>query len=146
MFRKILACSDGSENAIQAARVAAFIAREFHACTLLLIVFNPSTVIYANGDAPITPIDSALLNRYIEEIQNGIAERTGEVFRAAGVDYETRREAGHPVDVIVDVAEREKVDLIVLGSRGLSGWKSFLLGSVSDGVLHHAHCPVLIVR
>jgi nucleotide-binding universal stress UspA family protein len=146
MFRKILVCSDGSENATQAARVAALIAREFHACTLLLTVFNPSTLIYANGDAPIAPIDSALLNRYIEEVQSDIEERTAEVFRAAGVDYVTRRETGHPVDVIVEVAEREKVDLIVLGRRGLSGWKSFLLGSVSDGVLHHAHCPVLIVR
>ena len=44
-----------------------------------------------------------------------------------------------PVDVIVNVAARDHVDLIVLGSRGLGGLESFLLGSVSDRVLHHAH-------
>ncbi|MEM2491290.1 MAG: universal stress protein [Candidatus Bathyarchaeia archaeon] len=43
-------------------------------------------------------------------------------------------------------AEEEKVDLIAIGSRGLSGVKAFLLGSVSDKVSHHAKCPVLIVR
>src|SRR5262249_12494358 len=52
----------------------------------------------------------------------------------------------HPVDAIIEVAQDIEADLIVLGSHGLSGWKALLLGSVSDGVLHHAPCPVLIVR
>ena len=71
---------------------------------------------------------------------------TAEVLDAEPTDYSCRREIGHPVDRIVSVAKDEKSDLIVMGSRGLGGWNSYLLGSVSDGVLHHAHCPVLIVR
>ncbi|MEM2981913.1 MAG: universal stress protein, partial [Candidatus Bathyarchaeia archaeon] len=49
-------------------------------------------------------------------------------------------------DIIVNIAKEEKTDLIIIGSRGLSGVKRFLLGSVSNRVSHHAPCPVLIVR
>ena len=58
----------------------------------------------------------------------------------------SRKETGHPADVILCVGEEESCDLIVLGSRGLGEVKRFLLGSVSDAVAHHAYCPVLIVR
>ncbi len=71
---------------------------------------------------------------------------TGKVLGEAGVTYATLRETGHPVDTIADVADREKCDLIVMGSRGTTAWKALLLGSVSDGVVRHAHLPVLIVR
>lgn len=52
----------------------------------------------------------------------------------------------HRADQIVDVAEEEEVGLIVMGSRGLGGVRRALMGSVSDSVVRHAHCPVLIVR
>jgi nucleotide-binding universal stress UspA family protein len=48
--------------------------------------------------------------------------------------------------VIINYAERESVDLIVMGTRGKSGFKRSLLGSVASGVLSYAHCPVMIIR
>lgn len=53
---------------------------------------------------------------------------------------------GTPESRIVETAEEMKCDLIVLGSRGHNAWERLLLGSVSDSVVHHAHCSVLIVR
>ena len=50
------------------------------------------------------------------------------------------------VGAIVDYAERENIDLIVVGSRGLSGFKKLLLGSVASGVVTYAHCPVMVVK
>ncbi len=47
---------------------------------------------------------------------------------------------------IVDYAERENIDLIVVGSRGLSGFKKLLLGSIASGVVTYAHCPVMVVK
>jgi nucleotide-binding universal stress UspA family protein len=47
---------------------------------------------------------------------------------------------------IVNYAEKEKVDLIVIGTRGRSGFKKLLIGSVASDVLHYAHCPVMIVK
>ena len=52
----------------------------------------------------------------------------------------------HRADQIVEVAEEKEVGLIVMGSRGLGGVRRALMGSVSDSVVRHAHCPVLIVR
>ena len=73
-------------------------------------------------------------------------QETGAVFEKAGIPYRSRRELGHPVDRIVRTADDEQADLIVMGSRGIGGFERLLLGSVSEGVLRHAHCPVLTVR
>jgi len=91
-------------------------------------------------------LDPGAVNAYIEQVQDSVARRTGRVLDEAGVPYEILTEVGHPAEVIVRIAEDDGYDLIVLGSRGMTAFKSFLLGSVSDKVSHHAHCPVLIVK
>jgi nucleotide-binding universal stress UspA family protein len=78
----------------------------------------------------------------LQSVEHGIRA----LFEPLETPWRVIQEQGHPVDAILDVAERENVDLIVLGSRGLRGVKELLLGSVSSGVLHHSSCPVLIVR
>lgn len=145
MFTHILVASDGSEHALKAAQTAAALAQKFEAKVTLLSVFDPpsDTTLLAAGQAALS---SDALTRFAEEVQESVERRTGEVLDKMGVRYVFRREKGHPVDMIVSVAAREHVDLIVMGSRGLGGLQSFLLGSVSDRVLHHAHCPVLIVK
>lgn len=60
--------------------------------------------------------------------------------------YKVKTTVGHPADEVLKAAEKEKVDLIVMGSRGHGGIKSMLLGSVAQKVLAHAEVPVMVVR
>jgi nucleotide-binding universal stress UspA family protein len=64
----------------------------------------------------------------------------------SGVDVKTFAREGDPADAILDVAEEEGADLIVVGNKGMTGAKRFLLGSVPNKVSHHAPCSVLIIR
>ncbi len=147
MFNKILVCIDGSENALKAAEAACELAKKFDSKVTLIDVYTPvpaySSHLAAIEVAPVyEEFDPAVEQRMHDTVEH----RTGKIFTDAGLKYDTRREIGHPVDKIVDAAANENADLIVMGSRGLGDFQRFLLGSVSDGVLHHAHCPVLIIR
>ena len=147
MFSKILVCSDGSDKALEAAAVAAEMAQKFGSQVILLNVYDPSVIPAATIGIPGGLLETTVSEScYAEEIQSGAEKSTAEVFQKAGVRYTTHRELGHPVDRIISTASDEKVDLIVIGSRGLGGFERLLLGSVSEGVLRHAHCPVLTVR
>ena len=67
--------------------------------------------------------------------------------RAAGIEQvETFARVGDAADAILDVAEEQRCDLIVVGNKGMTGATRFLLGSVPNKVSHHAPCSVLIVR
>ena len=66
--------------------------------------------------------------------------------RRPGVEVETYARQGDPADAILDVAEERDADLIVVGNKGMTGAKRFLLGSVPNKVSHHAPCSVLIIR
>lgn len=146
MFQQIIVGTDGSEQALQAARVAGEMALKFQAQVTLLSVFD-----IASLPLPYQSVAGKL--PYLEE-RHKIAEETHQqalrstmqVLEAMDVPHTCRYEIGHPVDTIVRVAQEQNADLIVMGSRGMGTFKRFLLGSVSDGVLYHAHCPVLIVR
>jgi nucleotide-binding universal stress UspA family protein len=70
------------------------------------------------------------------------AEQIGE----AGVQVDTYARQGDPADAILDVAEEQNADLIIVGNKGMTGAKRFLLGSVPNKVSHHAPCSVMIIR
>jgi nucleotide-binding universal stress UspA family protein len=69
-----------------------------------------------------------------------------EAARSAGVEVVTYARQGDPADAILDVAEEQGADLIVVGNKGMTGARRFLLGSVPNRVSHHAPCSVLIIR
>jgi len=147
MFTHILIASDGSEHAMRAAKYAAELSKKFDAKLTLITVLDPPAVLPANVMEMWAAVDITPMMEVAEKMQDAIEKATQNVLTQAGItDFECVREVGHPVDMIIAVAARQSVDLIVLGSRGLGGLQSFLLGSVSDRVLHHAHCPVLVVR
>lgn len=146
MFRHILLATDGSECARKAALVAADLALKFDAeLTALFVFVVPAIAAVPYGE--FTPaVPPGTINEWERAARETAERRVDEILRPAGVRYSFREETGHPAETIVRIAGDEKCDLIVIGSRGLSGIKEFLLGSVSSRVSHHAHCPVLIVR
>ncbi len=142
MFTHILLASDGSECAIKAAAVAATLASKFAARLTIINVFQPIPTIGPYGEM----VNAGLDERYIAELQEHAISHAGRTVDEAGVSYQSRSEVGQPAAEIIRLAEVEGCDLIVLGSRGASGLTLFLLGSTCDRVVHHAHCPVLIVK
>jgi nucleotide-binding universal stress UspA family protein len=79
---------------------------------------------------------------HFEEAFAVLAKRAG----TRGVTLRTDIEVGHPAEQIVVAAEREKVQLIVMGKRGKTTFKRWMLGSISERVLRYAHCAVLVVH
>ena len=77
-----------------------------------------------------------------------VVGRTVSMAEKKGVKVKPRTSetAGSVIQAITEYAAGEKIDLIVIGTRGLGGFKKMLLGSVSSGVVEHAHCPVFVVR
>ena len=72
--------------------------------------------------------------------------RAPSALKESGIEVETMAREGDPADAILDVAEEKKADLIVVGNKGMTGAKRFLLGSVPNKVSHHAPCSVMIIR
>lgn len=125
--------TDGSPWSLKAAEYAAEISKKFGVAAQLVHIISPST--------------SRTSRKREETSALKALERTKEVFESVGVDVVLREAVrGNPAETICKIAEEEKFDLIVIGSRGLSGIKSFFLGGVSEKVSQHAVCPVLIVR
>jgi len=146
MFKKILVCVDGSECGEHAAQVAIDIAWKFGAEVVLINVCD-----LAAATAPFLVAPEAIPNiggigEYMCDAQKTLLAEARQLFEKQGISLKVRGDMGQPVDLIVRAAEEERADLIVLGSRGMGGFTRLMLGSVSDGVLHHAHCPVMIVK
>jgi nucleotide-binding universal stress UspA family protein len=146
---KILVPTDGSPNANRALNVAIGIAKAFSAeLTVLNVISTPSILIStsafgapANGVAAYYEQQEDSAKHFIEEAtlaakSQGVSKVGSKVVRA---DKSI-------VEEIIQAAVGEKVDLIVIGTRGLGGFKKLLQGSVSSGVVAHAHCNVLVVR
>ena len=146
MFSKILVCSDGSDFSLDAARIGASIAGHFRSEVLALNVFHSPYAGTGYMGMWELAIHQDIIDSCARELKEAIEEDILPLFKRQNVSCQVRQETGHPVESILRVAEEEKVDLIVMGSRGRGSVTELLLGSVSSGVLHHAACPVLIAR
>ncbi|MHB8169195.1 MAG: universal stress protein [Thermoleophilia bacterium] len=138
MFSRIMVATDGSDNAKAAVAHAAELAKKVSAAEVLLVHICPGCT---------ADIDVKDTNR---ETAETIVHEAAKEFRGSGAKVHTRVEIDYPPEAIgtaiVAVAEKEGVDLLVLGSRGLSEFRGMLLGSVSYRVVQKATCPVLIIK
>lgn len=135
---------DGSDSSFQAAKLAIKLAKMAKAEIVFLhAVVNPPYVDYK------TPGD--IIVGYIEEAKRHAEMWFADLGKLADksevrFSSETILDIASASDSIVNYAETKKVDLIVMGTRGKTGLKRFLLGSVASGVVAHAKCSVLVVR
>ena len=146
---KILLATDGSGDADLAARTAVDLANstnsELHVVTVAPGVPDPAYGVHEASFRYETYEEVAEAMR--KDAQEVIDEQVERVQEAGGKVAEAHLITGGRKDqAIVRLSEEIGAGLIVMGSRGLSGLRRALMGSVSDSVVRHAHCPVLIVR
>jgi nucleotide-binding universal stress UspA family protein len=144
MFHSIVVGTDGSDTATQAVRQAIELARAVGARIELVSAYEPVTDARLHETIQV-PEDLHWMINPREDVEATLEEAAGEI-RAAGVEVEVFARQGDPADAILDVAEERGSDLIVVGNKGMTGAKRFLLGSVPNKVSHHAPCSVLIIR
>jgi nucleotide-binding universal stress UspA family protein len=145
MFKRIVVGTDGSDTATAAVQQAIELAKVAGAELDLVAAFEPvsqSRLREEKGDAP---GDVAYAVNPREDV-NVILEAASGMAKQQGVDATPYPREGDPADAILDVAEETGADLIVVGNKGMTGAKRFLLGSVPNKVSHHAPCGVYIVR
>ena len=110
--------------------------------------FDCTILIFAVARPP-EPATSVEMGAVLDDAREHFEEAFKKIFeKAQGHDVviTTDIAVGHPAEQIVHRAEQDKVDLIILGRRGMSRFETWLLGSVSERVLRYAHCPVMVVR
>ena len=154
--RLIVVGTDGSEPADEAVRQAIDMAsREGARLHLVTAYPDPQmlrerTTIWTNDPKGVLDsgrtADGAHMIIDLREVAESLVQRAAHDARSKGIEVETHVREGQPAEVIIDVANQEQADLIVVGSRGLTGIKRYLLGSVSSKVSEHAPCSVMVVR
>ncbi len=144
MLSRILVGLDGSDYSLKALEFAIDLAKKYQ--SQLVLVHVVMRQIYAINPPEAGVLAGTAIVRELEAEGKVILAKGEETVKAQGVPVVPRLREGVPAEELLRAAVEEKADLIVLGSRGLSQVKAFLLGSVSDKVSHHAKCPTLIVR
>ncbi len=146
MIKSIVVGTDGSDTAKKAVQEAGELAAGIGAAMELVSAYAPVSSQRLREEARQAPDDVQWQVTPREDVDS-MLEDAEEAVGGAGVS-EVKRHAreGDPADAILDVAEERGADLIVVGNKGMTGAKRFLLGSVPNKVSHHAPCSVLIVR
>jgi len=145
MIKSIVVGTDGSETAQKAVTETVELARELGARVDLVSAYEPVSNQRLREEARQVPDDLQWMVNPLEDVEATLLAAAQEV-RDAGVKCETFAREGDPADAILDVAEERGSDLIVVGNKGMTGAKRFLLGSVPNKVSHHAPCSVMIIR
>ncbi|KLV28884.1 universal stress protein [Priestia megaterium] len=135
MYRKILLALDGSEHSKRAAK---------HAMELALLV-KDSTIQIINVIG-YSQTKTEVLHDELKLKRHETLEEIEETFQKANISYSMEFERGEPGPTIVEYANKERFDLLIIGSRGLNSLQEMVLGSVSHKVAKRVQCPVLIIK
>ena len=146
MFASIVVGTDGSQTAATALRAAIELAQQCGAHLHIVSAYEPVADERARSEHLDVPQDVQWAVGPRADVLALLDEARGQAARAGVSQAETSARQGDAADAILDVAEEQGADLIVVGNKGMTGAKRFLLGSVPNKVSHHAPCSVLIVR
>ena len=152
-FSKILVAIDGSEPSMDAVDYAILMAGRYNSDLVALHVL-PERIRYEyedriDSDVPSTTTTS---REIVELPRQGLEEKTFNKIKEkckennVKVTTEVINNTRSVAAEVVDYAESNNIDLIVVGTRGRSGFKKLLLGSVASGIVTYAHCPVMVVK
>jgi nucleotide-binding universal stress UspA family protein len=146
MFSSIVVGTDGSGTARTALHQAIELAARCQARLQIVSAYEPVSDPRLRQAQIELPEDLEWMINPRADVLALLDEAKGAATGAGVAEVETFARQGDAADAILDVAEEQRADLIVVGNRGMTGAKRFLLGSVPNKVSHHAPCSVLIVR
>jgi nucleotide-binding universal stress UspA family protein len=138
-FKKILNPVDGSEHSKRATQYSIELAKQFDSKIILL---------HCHAKFPVVLAEPHFQNAINEIMKNSeeLIKPFEDLLEDSGVEYEIRILEGSPANNIDTVVNVEKIDLIVMGSRGVGNFEGLFLGSVAHQVLHKVQCPVFIIK
>lgn len=145
MFTRIVVGTDGSETAAEAVRQAMDLAKISGATLSIVSAYQPISGRRVQGEQRDAPADVHYEIGPREDV-NLVLDAAAAEAKREGIDVQTHPVEADATDAILNVAEETKADLIVVGNKGMTGARRYLLGSVPNNVSHHAPCSVLIAR
>jgi nucleotide-binding universal stress UspA family protein len=145
VFTRIVVGTDGSETAGEAVRQAVDLAKAVGAQLNIVSAYAPVPDRRVKGEQSAAPADVQHEIGPREDV-NLILDAAAAEARKEGIEVQTHPIEADPADAILNVAEQVKADLIVVGNKGMTGARRYLMGSVPNNVSHHAPCSVIIVR
>jgi nucleotide-binding universal stress UspA family protein len=147
MYETIVVGTDGSDTAGVALRHATMLAKSNGATLHIVYAYRPllasEAALSVTSGGP--TVDVAGVNAQIAQRASDICRHAAAGAEQNGVKVESHSMEGDPSDALIAVAQTVGADLLVVGNRGMSGVKRFVLGSVPNKISHHAPCSVLIV-
>jgi len=149
MYKKILLPTDGSEYAERAGEHAIWLANQSQADIVVLNVIETAYFRALPEDDLIYVLDKGLRGeskKAVEDFEKRLMDRKCEGTCRENVQLKTLIKEGHPVDLILETIDEEKIDLVVMGTAGKHGLDRFLLGSVTEKVVRTSKCPVLVIK
>jgi nucleotide-binding universal stress UspA family protein len=145
LIKKIVVGTDGSDTAAQAVIQAGELAEKLGASLVIVSAFDPVSTARLEKERADAPADVEWTINEREDVDAMLSQISAPM-EERNIDVKIAARQGNPADAILDVAEEEGADLIVVGNKGMAGARRFLLGSVPNKISHHAPCSVLIVR
>jgi nucleotide-binding universal stress UspA family protein len=145
MFRSIVVGTDGSDTATEAVHQAIDLARSVGAKLDIVCAYEPVPAQRLNEERRQAPEDLQWAINPREDVDATLAA-AAKMASEAGVQADVYPRQGDPADAVLDVAEERDADLVIVGNKGMTGARRFLLGSVPNKISHHAPCSVLIIR
>lgn len=139
MFNKILLAADGSKNSIRATEEAIKIASLNANATVTVVLVAD----YAQAKTDVLHSESSI---ELDLKRRNKLVPVEELLKKEDINYQVEVLRGEPGPTIVEFANKQKYELLVIGSRGLNSLQEMVLGSVSHKVVKRADCPVLIVK
>jgi nucleotide-binding universal stress UspA family protein len=145
-FAKVVVAFDGSKDSAKAVKLAGSLAAKYESEVVVVHVYSsPAIGFSAASGVPIPDyhsLEEAKKDSAKQILSRGLQLAKDEGIKAKGELIE----APSVVEALVEFAANEKADLIVVGTRGMTGFKKLIIGSVSAGLANHSPCPVLIAR
>jgi nucleotide-binding universal stress UspA family protein len=145
VFTRIVVGTDGSETAAEAVRQAIDLAKLSSARLSIVSAYAPASNRRVQAEQREAPADVHYELGPREDV-NLVLDAAAAEARKEGIEVTTHPVEGDPAEGILATAEETKADLIVVGNKGMTGARRFLLGSVPNNISHHAPCSVIIVR